>query len=86
MGGVFIQKLKPPACYFTKGDSRNLAKFLESPFLKNIFKWLFPILCKTDLLPCETVYIIDFEHVKGNWNIARAVAIIVKLEGRNSCC
>ena len=78
MGGVFIQKLKPPACYFTKGDSRNLAKFLESPFLKNI--------CKTDLLPCETVYIIDFEHVKGNWNIARAVAIIVKLEGRNSCC
>ena len=46
---------------------------------------LFPVLLKTDLSPCYTVYIIDFEHVKTYCNITikRLAVVIRKLEGWN---
>ena len=51
-------------------------------FLQSIFKWLLPFLLKIGFWLCYSVYDIDSEHVKTNWNIAieRTGVVIEKLE------
>ena len=61
------------------------AEFFVSLFLQSIFKGPLLVLCQTDFLPWARDYIFEFEHVKGNRNIAndRTGVVIGTFERRN---